>query len=167
MTSDQPFLTPRFENIPSALKELPWAVWIAEPRKGKPGKFDKAPRCPIKGCKIGANKPELFGTFDQAHAAHSQGRYTGVGILLIGNGIVGIDIDDVRKVFAEQPQVRSWVRSALQRGAYCETSPSDTGLRLFVHGAPLPETVKRKHGGLEIYDNLRFLTVTGHIIGKR
>ncbi len=167
MTSDQPFLTPRFENIPSALKELPWAVWIAEPRKGKPGKFDKAPRCPLKGHKIGANKPELFGTFDQVHAAHSRGSYTGVGVLLIGNGIIGVDIDDVRKVLAEQPQVRSWVGSALQRGAYCETSPSNTGLRLFVHGAPLPKTVKRKHGGLEIYDNLRFLTVTGHIAGKR
>ncbi len=167
MTSGQSFLMPLFENIPSALKQLPWAVWIAEPRKGKPGKFDKAPMCPITGRKIGTNKPALFGTFDQAQATYYRGGYTGVGVLLIGNGIIGIDIDDVRKVFAEQSEVRAWVRSALERGAYCETSPSDTGLRLFIHGTSLLETVKRKHGGLEVYDNLRFLTVTGHIVSKR
>ena len=32
-----------------------------------------------------------------------------------------------------------------------------------MRGDPLPDTVKRKHGNLEIYDNVRFLTVTGHL----
>ena len=33
-------------------------------------------------------------------------------------------------------------------------------------GDPLPDTVMRKHGNLEIYDNARFLTVTGHLLSK-
>ena len=51
------FLAPKFETIPDGLKELPYGVWIAEPRKNKPGKFDKAPRSPVTGNKIGTNKP--------------------------------------------------------------------------------------------------------------
>lgn len=167
MVAEPSFLAPRFENIPSGLKPQPWAVWRAEPRQGKPGKFDKAPRSPLTGQKIGADKPDLFGTFEQAQAAYLQGAYTGVGVLLTGSGIVGIDIDDVRKVIAEQPEVRAWIGKALGRGAYCEMSPSNTGLRLFIKGMPLSDEVKRKHGGLEIYDDRRFLTVTGHVVPMR
>ena len=87
------FLAPQLANIPDALKQQPWAVWIAEPRDGKPGKFSKAPRCPKGGYRVGANQPEKFGTFAEAHAAYEAGRYTGVGVLLTGNGIIGVDID--------------------------------------------------------------------------
>ena len=160
------FLQPKFENIPDGLKELSWAVWIAEPRKGKPGKFNKAPRCPETGNKIGTNKPHLFGTYDQAVAAYEAGGYTGVGVLLTGDGLIGVDIDEVNQTFVDQPNVRAWVIAAIRADAYCEASPSKAGLRLFMLGEPLPDTVKRKHGHLEIYDNVRFLTVTGHLLSK-
>lgn len=167
MVAEPSFLPPRFENMPSGLKSQPWAVWLAEPRKGKPGKFDKAPRSPLTGQKVGADKPDLFGTFEQAQTAYLTGGFTGVGVLLTGSGIVGIDIDDVRKVIAEQPEVRAWIGKALGRDAYCELSPSNTGLRLFIRGMPLSGEMKKKHGGLEIYDNLRFLTVTGHVVRRQ
>jgi primase-polymerase (primpol)-like protein len=160
------FLAPVFENIPADLRELPWAVWIAEPRPGKPGKFNKAPRSPETGYKIGASKPHLFGTYEQAVTAYEAGGYTGVGILLTGNGLIGVDIDDVDQTFADRPEVKAWVLAAIKADAYCETSPSRTGLRLFMLGDPLPDTVMRKHGHLEIYDNVRFLTVTGHLLHK-
>jgi len=160
------FLTPKFENIPDGLKELPWAAWIAEPRPGKPGKFNKAPRSSETGLKIGTNKPDLFGTYEQAVAAYEAGGYTGVGVLLTGNGLIGVDIDDVEQTMADQPAVAMWIDTALAASAYCEMSPSRTGLRLFMRGGPLPDTVGRKHGHLEIYDNKRFLTVTGHLVSK-
>lgn len=157
------FLKPKIENIPEDLKQQPWAVWIAEPRPSKPGKFNKAPRSPRTGQKIGANKPELFGTFDEAATAfEANSRYTGIGVLLTGNGIVGFDLDDCKDLFGLQPEVQQWVALALAKGAYCEWSPSGTGLRLFMRGY-LPGT-GRKRGELEIYDRDRFLTITGHVI---
>lgn len=156
------FLVPRFDNVPLAIKQLPWAVWIAEPREGKPGKFNKAPRSPITGIKIGANKPELFGTFEEAKTAYQRGRYTGVGVLLINNGIVGVDIDDYPQTVADRPGVGTWIKKAISAGVYCEKSPSGTGVRLFYRSSNYVEG--RKGKGIEIYSNLRFLTFTGNTV---
>ncbi len=156
------WIVPIFDNIPDELKSQPWAVWIAEPRAGITGKFNKAPRSPITGKKIGADKPELFGSFAEAKAAYTSGRYTGVGVLLTGNGIIGIDIDAYKEAFQKQPEIDIWARKAGVAGAYCELSPSGTGVRLFIRGI-LPGT-GRKSGSLEIYDDKRFLTVTGSVL---
>lgn len=120
----------------------------------------------MTGRKIGANKPHLFGTYEQAKAAYEAGVYTGVGVLLTGDGLIGVDIDDVDQTFADRPEVKAWALAAIKEDAYCEASPSGTGLRLFMLGDPLPDTAMRKHGHLEIYDNVRFLTVTGHLVRK-
>lgn len=164
MKANFKFLDPCFDAIPQALKQLPWAVWIAEPREGNPGKFNKAPRSPNTGRMIGANKPELFGTFDQAKTAYLDGNYTGVGVLLINNGLVGVDIDDYKDTVTKSPAVGAWLERALVSGVYCEKSPSGNGLRLFYYD---PSCAKgRRQGGLEIYSDLRFLTFTGHTISS-
>ena len=155
------WLSPNFENIPNYLTEQPWAVWKAEPRTGQTGKFNKAPRCPKSGIKIGANKPELFGSFLQAKEAYLSGNFTGVGVLLTGNGLVGVDIDGYQELFFHNPELKAWVKLTVDSGYYCEKSPSGTGLRLFIKGS-LPSG-GRKSSGLEIYDNARFLTVTGKV----
>ena len=155
------WLKPEFENIPKDLQAQPWAVWIAEPRPNNPSKFNKAPRSPVTGGKVGADKPELFGTFEEAKAAYATGKYTGIGVLLTGNGIVGVDIDDVKETFADKPEIKKWVATAANAGAHSEKSPSGTGLRLFMLGK-LPAK-GRKVGHLEIYDDARFLTVTGNL----
>jgi primase-polymerase (primpol)-like protein len=162
------WLIPNFGNIPDDLKQQPWAVWVAEPRSEKAGKYNKAPRSPATGFKIGANQPHLFGTFEEARAAYESGSYTGIGVLLTGNGIVGFDIDDYVTTFANKPEVKGWVKQAISdqtNPAYAEISPSGSGLRLFVRGA-LPAK-GRKAGSLEVYDNERFLTITGAIYEAR
>jgi|APCry1669193181_1035450.scaffolds.fasta_scaffold03767_7 primase-polymerase (primpol)-like protein len=168
-TKQTKWLEPKLENIPEALKGQPWAVWKAEPRlneDGSPsGKFNKAPLNPLTGIKVGANKPELFGTFDDAKNAYKTGRYTGIGVLLTGNGVTGVDIDDAVNLFDKRPEVKKWVKDAINAGVYCEESPSQTGVRLFLMGALHGRG--KKSGGLEIYDNGRFLTVTGHVIPKK
>lgn len=161
-TSDNSiWLKPNFENIPEELKKQPWAVWKAEPRDGKPGKYSKAPRNPLTGIRIGANQPEKFGTFDEAKRAYESGNYTGVGVLLTGNGITGIDLDDATELFEDRPDVKEWVKEAIKAGIYCEASPSNNGLRLFILGNLGGKG--RKEGRVEIYDDKRFLTVTGRI----
>lgn len=150
-----PKVTPDLSSVPDFLKHLPFGVWIAEPRQGKPGKYNKAPRNPTTGMKVGVDKPYLFGKFSDACMALLTGEYSGIGVVLDGS-LVGIDIDDYSK---QPPEVKSWVAGALLNGAYCERSPSGDGLRLFVSGS-LPGS-GRKVNGLEIYDDARFLTVTG------
>lgn len=159
------FLIPRIQHIPDTLKQQPWGVWKAEPREGTSDKFNKAPRCPLSGRKIGANQPEKFGTFDEAKDAYETGQYTGMGVVLNRSGIVGVDIDDYVDIFSERPEVKAWVRQAIKQGVYCEKSPSGKGLRLFMIGK-LPAS-GRKSAGLEIYDDARFLTVTGHVVRPR
>ena len=162
MDENVQWIKPNFDAIPPELREQPWAVWTAVPRSGKPGKYNKAPQCPSDGRMVGTNKPELFGTFDEARVAYEGGDYTGVGVLLTGNGIIGVDIDNYKETFKEKPEVDEWAKNAVKAGAHCERSPSGTGLRLFMRGK-LPGT-GRKSGTLEIYDNVRFLTVTGAVL---
>lgn len=159
------FLKPHLENIPNELKKNPWAVWTAEPRANDPEKFEKAPRSPRTGAKIGANKPELFGTYEEAISAYESGHYTGIGVLLVKGGIVGVDIDDFKATFCEKPEIRNWVGEAVSAGAYLEYSPSKKGLRLFLKGNLPPG--RRKAGKLEIYDTSRFITVTGWQIKQK
>ena len=65
-TLEPDWLEPDFKNIPEELKNEPWAVWKAEPRKGQPGKYNKAPINPLTGRRVGANQPDQFGTFEEA-----------------------------------------------------------------------------------------------------
>lgn len=162
------WLKPDFNSIPDELKKLPWGVWRAEPRLDKngnlTGKYNKAPRNPRTGIKIGANQPEAFGTFDEAKQAYESGSYTGVGVLMCDANIVGIDIDDAIEVFEKKPHVEKWAKQAVKEGAYCEVSPSSNGLRLFVKGKLSGKG--RKVDKLEIYDDGRFLSVTGHVLSR-
>src|SRR5574343_1096986 len=90
-----PVVDPRPEGIPEFLQRKPCATWIAEPKEGKPGKFNKRPRHPVTGIKEGANNPDNFGTFKQALAALETGKYSGIGVLVTGDdSLVGVDIDD-------------------------------------------------------------------------
>lgn len=155
-----PMVEPRPDNIPEFLQRKPCATWTAEPKDGQPGKFNKAPRHPVTGIKVGANNPDNFGTFEQAVAALESGKYSGIGVLLTGDdSLVGIDIDNYETTFEQMPQVKAWVGKARKAGAYCEVSPSGKGLRLFI-GGKLPNG-GRKSGSLEIYARGRYLTVTG------
>ena len=85
-----------------------------------------------------------------------------MGVLLTNSGIVGIDIDDGKNLIKRIPELKEWLLKADQVGAYCELSPSRNGLRIFVNGS-LPCGGMRCDG-LEIYQNVRFLTVTGNVI---
>ncbi len=155
------WLPPNFANIPGQLKALRWAVWKGIPRNGKPGKFDKPPCSPTTGRKIGTNKPELFSSYEEAKHAYEAGGWDGVGILLsAGCGIVGVDIDDAEETMRANPKVQEVCKVYRRRGGYIEQSPSGKGFHGYASGALPPG--RRKVGPLEIYDNVRFLTVTGH-----
>lgn len=163
-------LLPDLAGIPEEVKALRCAVWKAEPEldaqgnavrkpNGKPY-IKKAPRSPARSY-ISKTKPEQWASFDDCSAALARGEFSGVGVLMQAeSGLVGIDLDNVPELVREKPAVKLLMAQAKKVGIYCEKSPSGTGLRLFVKGS-IPGHKGRRSGGVELYADSAFLTVTG------
>ncbi|MHB1531203.1 phage/plasmid primase, P4 family [Acidithiobacillus sp.] len=155
----QTLLTPKPDNIPSVLKDMGWAVSDPTESDGKP---PKAPR-DASGRLLSPTSSTGWMSFEAACAAQGRaGNFGSFGVRMAGTGLVGIDLDHVQEKFAAYPALSEIVLSAIERGVYLEKSPSGTGLRAFVY-AQIPAGGRRKSAlGVEIYDNARYLRVTGH-----
>jgi len=147
------------QPIPPELKVLPnWGMWRYELTKDS--EWTKVPYRPDRLGRARSNDPRTWANFDVC-LTNYQGGFDGIGFFLAKEvGIVGIDIDNCRdpvtgKITDEANRIVCQVNS------YTETSPSGTGLRIFVAATLLRG--RRKKGDFEIYDSGRFLTVTGHV----
>ena len=149
-------LVPKFENFPQELKYFDqWVVW-----NGK-----KIPYDPTRlNSKANVNDPNSWGTFTQADAAYSEGGWLGVGFVLAGNGIAGVDID--KCVIDGVPKTEALQLLTDMGATYVEHSPSGNGLRAFGLVKHSITGVRGKHDGrsVELYTQGRYLTVTGHVI---
>ena len=158
------FLAPQFGSIPVELKKQSrWIVWCAEGRAGlKPTKVPYDPTLPTKQ-HAKSNDPQTWGTFDQAMTAYLEGEgdFAGVAFVLNGDGLVGIDIDHC--VIEGVPSMPAAALMDKLGVGYIEVSPSGTGLRGFGYADKLEKGVNGSLDGLkvELYSDLRFLTVTG------
>jgi hypothetical protein len=75
-------------------------------------------------------------------------------------GVVGIDLDDC---FTEDGRLNDTARQIVQMmNSYTERSPSGKGLHILACGS-IPHSVKRP--GFEMYNELRYFTVTGKQYG--
>lgn len=163
-------LTPNFAEIPEAIRQLPSAFWTAEPEldskgiqqvkaNGRP-RIKKAPRN-AAGFNISKNKPEQWMTFATVAEAFNVEKFKGFGVLLQAtSGLVGIDLDDITDLLNEDTALKKIIGRAKNAGIYCEQSPSGKGVRMFVYGA-LPNNAGKRKGGVELYSDAAFLTVTG------
>jgi len=158
------FQAPQFDNIPQELRELPrWVTWSAEGLPGeKPRKVPYAPDRP--NTRASSTDSTTWGTFHQAEAAFFEGDRTGVGIVLNGDGLVGVDIDHC--VIDGRPSPESLALLDKLGAAYIEISPSGTGLRAIGYGDQLDAGVNGSNDGLkaEFYSTVRYLTLTGNTI---
>ena len=158
------FIAPQFECIPADLQKLQrWVAWKAE---GAPGeKPRKVPYAPDRlNTKASSTDPETWGSFAQAEAAYFEGNRTGVGIVLNGDGLVGVDIDHCVSDGVPSPKAMALLD---RLGAnYIEVSPSGTGLRALGYGEQLDAGVNGSLDGLkaEFYSTGRYLTLTGKTI---
>ena len=146
-----------FENIPNKLQKIPrWVIC----------KADKAPvQAHGVAKKINLKDESSWGTFSQAQNRYNQGGFFGVGIVLNGDGLVGIDIDNC--VTNGVPSKASLVVMEAIGCSYIELSPSGTGLRGFGY-SNAPEGAVGIFMGIqvELYMDKRYLTVTGHSLGN-
>ena len=148
-------LPPDFRAMPAELCSIPrWVVW----------KGAKVPYCATAiNCKASSTEPNTWAAFNQAQNAYEEGGYLGVGFVLSGDGVVGVDLD--KCVHAGEPAPAALGLLDRIGCEYIEISPSGTGLRGFGYGDNIPGRRGQLDGvNVELYARGRYLTVTGHPI---
>lgn len=155
------WLTPIYENIPALLREYArWFLWTLNGANRKVPRAVKSPH----GRSINAHNPEYWCSFDALLNAKDPLNGPGfeLGSVLNGPTFAGVDIDDCRDPLTGR--IEPWAKDIIASfNSYTEVSPSGTGVKIFLTGALRDEDVsQRKVYQLEIYDRLRYFTVTGH-----
>lgn len=148
-------LEPRFECIPQELVAIDrWVTWA-----GKKLPYDVS----LPNSLASATDPLTWGSFERAQTAYEEGGRLGVGFVLNGDGIVGVDLDGC--VHEGQPDPKALTLLDDIGCQYIELSPSGNGLRAFGRAAP-PVRCKGQINGIkvELYATQRYLTVTGHTL---
>jgi len=145
-------LTPSFKSMPEALRQQPrWVVW-----KGAKVPYSATALC----SPASVTAPDTWASFEQAQTAYEEGGYLGVGFVLAGDGIVGVDLDKCVEDGNPSPQAMSLLDHIGCQ--YIELSPSGSGLRGFGYGEPIKGTRGELAGlKVELYASKRYLTVTG------
>lgn len=147
-------------SIPAELKKLnQWVAWNS--KKKENGKTTKIPINPKTGNFAKVNDNGSWGSFEEALWCYNEKKLQGIGFVFQKPGpYVGIDIDDCL-----DPATNSYNQEALSTiecfKSYTEISPSGKGLHIIVKGS-LPEN-GRKNGGVEMYADGRFFTITGNV----
>lgn len=157
-------LKPEFANFPLELVALSrWVVWVYEPQPGSKPK--KAPKCAssLRGYATSVD-PNTWTNFELAQTAYEEGGFSGVGLALNGDGLVGIDLDNC--VIDGVPSEQAMAIMDSIGCQYVELSPSGKGLRSFgyVDNPPVRGARGSINGvGVELYSTSHYLTVTGHV----
>ncbi len=145
------------EQLPQVLRPHPqWVTWRWVWRDDD---WAKVPHTPSTGRWAKSNDLTTCGTFEEAVGAYTSGGWDGVGFVLHpDNHIVGVDLDHCVAEDGTVSEAADQIRRYLD--SYTEYSPSGTGLRILCGGTK--EGRRCKHRWTECYNNVRFVTLTGH-----
>lgn len=144
-------LAPNFSRMPATLRRVP--RWVCHKAKVP---FDPA----ALRRKASVTDPSTWGSFDQAQAAYEEGGRDGVGLVLAGDGLVGVDLDHV--VHDGVPDPAAMALLELVGAQYIELSPSGTGLHAWGYGPNIGGRRGKLDGvNIELYSQGRYLTLTG------
>ncbi len=145
------------ENIPVEIKQQPqWVLWRKQERNGK---ITKVPY-QANGSPARINDLSTWATHDDALQSFNNGGFDGIGFVFTGDDpYVGIDLDHCYDPGTER--LEDWAQEIVDKmDSYTEITPSGQGLHVIIKGS-LPSGHNRK-GGIELYDQGRYFTVTGN-----
>lgn len=144
------------DQIPAELRALrQWVVWRLEDRGGE--KPTKIPYDPNTGSLAEVNNVATWGTFEAACFASQN--YNGLGFVLTADDpYTFIDLDTPKDATLGEVQPRI----VEQFQTYAELSPSGVGLHLICRGK-VPSGKKNSKAGVEVYSELRYMTMTGNV----
>lgn len=149
-------------QVPAELKAQPnWVLWryeLLEDGTLKKPLYSASPRY-SRPRQARVDDRRFWTSYELAVARYRRGGYAGVGFVLSGSGqFAAIDLDHCRE--PESGLIAPWALRVIERAAsYTEVSPSGTGIHIWLTGS-VPGT-GHKRGPVELYDTLRYLTVTG------
>lgn len=176
-------------NVPEEMRSYPnWCVYKTKWNTEK-GKYDKQIYSPTLGISdegkmqwASIDKPETWGTFDEAMQFAKENDCAGLVFALNGNGISCIDLDKsivkdgkLNDIATDKPDGELSVLAARlcdeMQATYIETSASGNGLHIFVKDDLLNKgkyknRVETPDGELEVYDEKRFISMTGNLRSK-
>jgi hypothetical protein len=150
--------------LPASLKSQPrWVLW----------KMENATKVPyqLSGLKAANNNPQHWAAYGVAARGVTLDENGGLGFVLNGDGIIGIDLDGCRN--PQTGEVAGWAKDILSAcgNTYAEITPSGTGLRVLARGTIQLKDKMFKlnpeigYGGkvqVEIYTTGRYFTTTGN-----
>ncbi len=162
----------KYTNVPQQLKNLnQWVTWKIEIDAG--GNERKVPYDPNgSGSRASVTDPTTWGSFDEAILQTENWAMNGIGFVFKdGGGVFGIDVDSMDKVALEDRGAALKLRELIWNSfpTYCERSPSGKGMHYLGFGS-LPEGIrgiKDSKYQIEIYDQMRYFTVTGDMVEGR
>lgn len=152
----------RPEKIPAELKALPrWICWQALPPDAPGKKWRKVP-VQVNGANAKSNDSATWSDYETALAA-SRREGWGLGFVLNGDGIVGVDLDGC---IDSNGKMEPWAREMVRKiGGYAEVSVSGHGVKILYRsrnaqrlrtGAPEIDGHK-----IEVYATRRYFALTG------
>jgi len=161
-------------KIPQEMKECrQFIVWGANTQK------PKQPCSPLTLLSDNWQHPDNWGTYDQAKQVVKAGHAKGIGFCFNGNGIYGVDLDNVfidGKLILEAQDIVNRLDS------YTEYSMSENGLHIFVYApgvdllGPLgkgktklafPNYPQDEKRAFEIYQSAGYVALTGNLYEGR
>lgn len=147
-------------GFPEELKKMKqWVCWRLTPDKDG-GKPRKLPINPVTRKAAASNKPETWSDYVTAVDAKDRYGYTGIGFMFTKEaGVVGVDIDHC---YDAQTEKFNEIAAAIlaKQPTYAEFSPSGDGCHLWFKGKKPAGSSKNSATGVEMYDSVRYFTVT-------
>ena len=159
----------QYDNIPLELKDLPqWVGFAIEIVKGKDGKDEKRkiPKNPKTGGNAMVNKPETWGTFEEACNGRKIYKYQHIGFAFTKEDpYCGIDIDDCVGPNKTLSNIAQEILTPFI-GTYSEFSASGNGIHIISKGKTPEQGRKIPELKIELYDASRFFVFTGNPLYK-
>lgn len=155
---------PRVE-VPREIRERDqWVIWRKETRNGKETKIPYQALSPHATAKT--DTPATWAAYEDAENARQNANADGIGFVFReSDPYCGIDLDNCLKPDGLPKTWAKRIVDTLSSVSYCEISPSGTGMKFWTRAALTPDA---KHtetvgdGKIEIYDRLRYFTVTAN-----
>jgi putative DNA primase/helicase len=159
-------------NIPDELlARAQWVVWKWKYDKKKTRPWTKVPcRASSPSDHASSTDPATWATFGEAFATHNaHADISGIGYVFSADDpYTGVDLDDI--FLPEENGEQEIHPVALELihllDSYTELSPTETGAKVILHasmnGHNRHSAIQEWGGKLEVYDQSRFFTITGH-----
>lgn len=161
----------RWHQLPGCLQE--WPQFVSWRYKYSRDRWAKVPFNPSRPqSEADVTNPITWAPLTDAVASCSatgdesnDGNSDGIGFVLTENDpFVGIDLDKCRNAITGE--IAPWAQTIIDRlDSYTEISPSGKGIRILCRGTLPPG--RRRSGDIEMYDDKRYVTLTGHALPGR